>query len=112
VAAGCLIPGFFMGGYDFTLQAWWAAAYTGVAASAVAFGFMVWAQQWVGPSRTALLLLLEPVFAVVAGYFVGDRLGVSGISGALLILLGILVAELGPRWARGARQNARSTAYH
>jgi drug/metabolite transporter (DMT)-like permease len=113
VAAGCLIPGFFMGGYDFTLQAWWAAAYTGVAASAVAFGCMVWAQQWVGPSRTALLLLLEPVFAGIAGYFVGDRLGGLGIVGALLILLGILVAEVGPRWwARGARQNARSTAYH
>ena len=113
VVAGCLVPGFFMGGYDFTFQAWWAAAYTGVAASAVAFGCMVWAQQWVGPSRTALLLLLEPVFAGVAGYFVGDRLGVLGITGALLILLGILVAELGPRWrARVARRNAPSTAYH
>jgi drug/metabolite transporter (DMT)-like permease len=113
VAVGCLLPGFFLGGYDFTLQAWWAAAYTGVAASAVAFGCMVWAQQWVGPSRTALLLLLEPVFAGIAGYFIGERLGVLGITGALLILLGILVAELGPRWrTRVARHESPSTAYH
>src|SRR5205085_630374 len=82
VAVGCLVPGFFLGGYDFTFQAWWAAAYTGVAASAVAFGCMVWAQQWIGPSRTALLLMVEPVFAGVAGYLVGDRLGALGGSGA------------------------------
>jgi drug/metabolite transporter (DMT)-like permease len=113
VALGCLIPGFFLGGYDFTLQAWWAATYTGVAASAVAFGCMVWAQQWVGPSRTALLLLLEPVFAGIAGYFVGDRLGWLGITGALLILLGILIAELGPWWhTRAARHNSPSTMHY
>jgi len=111
VAVGCLVPGFFLGGYDFTFQAWWAAAYTGLAASAVAFGCMVWAQQWIGPSRTALLLMLEPVFAGVAGYLVGDRLGALGIAGALLILAGILVAELGPRMvARPARRSAAPTA--
>ena len=111
VAVGCLVPGFFLGGYDFTFQAWGAAAYTGVAASAVAFGCMVWAQQWIGPSRTALLLMLEPVFAGIAGYLVGDRLGALGIAGALLILAGILVAELGPRFvARPARQSAAPTA--
>jgi len=111
VAGGCLVPGFFLGGYDFTFRAWWAAAYTGVAASAVAFGCMVWAQQWVGPSRTALLLLLEPVFAGIAGYFVGDRLGALGVAGALLILAGILVAEIGPRWrTRVARQKIPSAA--
>jgi drug/metabolite transporter (DMT)-like permease len=111
VAAGCLVPGFFLGGYDFTFQAWWAAAYTGIAASAVAFGCMVWAQQWVGPSRTALLLMLEAVFAAVAGYLVGDRLGAQGIAGALLIVAGILVAELGPRaHARPGREAAAGEA--
>jgi len=94
VAVGCLVPGFFLGGYDFTFQAWWAAAYTGVVASAVAFGCMVWAQQWIGPSRTALLLMLEPVFAGIAGAIAGEHLGVGGVVGAALILAGILVAEL------------------
>lgn len=94
VGAVCLIPGFFTGGYAFPLSVWLAAVYTGVAASAVAFGLMVWAQRRVGPSRTALLLMLEPVFAAVAGALAGDHLGVLGLTGAALILIGILVAEL------------------
>jgi drug/metabolite transporter (DMT)-like permease len=93
VGVGCAGPGLFMGGYDFTARAWFAAAYTAVVASAIAFGCMVWAQRRVSPERTALLLMLEPVFAAVAGYVVGDRLGVSGIIGAALILLGIAIAE-------------------
>jgi drug/metabolite transporter (DMT)-like permease len=109
VAIGCLLPGLFLGGYGFTARAWWAAAYTGVAASAVAFGCMVWAQQSVGPSRTALLLMLEPVFAGIAGYLVGDRLDAAGVIGAVLILAGILVAELGPRLRR-ARSGAHPRA--
>jgi drug/metabolite transporter (DMT)-like permease len=90
----CLLPGFFTGGYDFPLSVWLAAIYTGVAASAVAFGLMVWAQRRVSPSRTALLLMLEPVFAAVAGAIAGDHLGLVGVAGAALILIGVLVAEL------------------
>ena len=96
VSAGCAVPGLFTGGYHFTARAWIAAVYTGLAASAAAFGLMVWAQRRVGPTRTALLLMLEPVFAGVVGYVVGDRLGASGVVGAVLILAGILVAEARP----------------
>jgi drug/metabolite transporter (DMT)-like permease len=94
VGAICLVPGFFTGGYAFPLSVWLAAVYTGIAASAVAFGLMVWAQRCVGPSRTALLLMLEPVFAAVAGAIAGDHLGLVGVAGAALILGGVLVAEL------------------
>src|SRR3954447_2982014 len=94
VGAICLIPGFFTGGYSFPLSVWVAAIYTGVAASAVAFGLMVWAQRRVSPSRTALLLMLEPVFAAIAGAIAGDHLGLLGATGAALILVGVLVAEL------------------
>jgi drug/metabolite transporter (DMT)-like permease len=38
---------------------------------------------------------MEPVFAGITGYFVaGDRLGARGYAGAVLIVAGILVAEL------------------
>jgi len=94
VGAICLVPGLFTGGYDFPASVWLAAVYTGVAASAVAFGLMVWAQRRVSPSRTALLLMLEPVFAAIAGAIAGDQLGVLGATGAALILVGILFAEL------------------
>lgn len=94
VGVVCLLPGFFTGGYDFPVSVWLAALYTGVAASAVAFGLMVWAQRRVSPSRTALLLMLEPVFAAVAGALAGDHLGVVALTGAALILLGVLLAEV------------------
>jgi len=46
------------------------------------------------PVRTALLLMLEPVFAAVVGAIAGDHLGLLGATGAALILGGVLVAEL------------------
>ncbi|MBA2624191.1 MAG: hypothetical protein H0U89_01055 [Acidimicrobiia bacterium] len=46
------------------------------------------------PTGTALLLLLEPVFAAAFGYLAGERLGAAGALGALLILAAIVVSEL------------------
>lgn len=98
VAVACAVPGVFTGGYHFTARAWWAAGYLGVVASALAFVLMVWAQRVVPPARTALLLMMEPVFAAIVGYAAGDRLGVAGAIGAALILTGIAVAEGGELW--------------
>jgi drug/metabolite transporter (DMT)-like permease len=95
VGAGCAGPGFALGGYGhFTARAWAAAAYTAVAASAVAFGLQVWGQRRVGPTRTSLLLMVEPVAAAAIGIVVGDHLGLSGVVGAALILGGIALAEV------------------
>jgi len=68
---------------------------TGIGCSAIAFSLSTWAQRTIDPSRASILNLLEPVVAGIAGYFVGDRLGLVGYAGALLILAGILVAERG-----------------
>ena len=94
VGGACLVPGLWLGGYGFTARAWLAAVYTGVAVSGVALGLQLWGQRRVGPTRTSLLLMIEPVSAAFLGYAVGDRLGVGGVVGALLILAGIAVAEL------------------
>jgi drug/metabolite transporter (DMT)-like permease len=90
----CLALGPFTGGFGFPLRAWLAAAYTGAAATAAAFSLQVWGQRRVGPTRTSLLLMIEPVAAGVLGAVQGDRLGVHGVVGALLILAGIAVAEV------------------
>ncbi|MGQ0824874.1 MAG: DMT family transporter [Actinomycetota bacterium] len=66
---------------------------TGVLCSAVAFSLQLWGQRSVEPSRAAVILLFEPVVAGVGGYWVGERLGVSGYLGAAVILAGILLAE-------------------
>jgi drug/metabolite transporter (DMT)-like permease len=89
----CVIPGLFLGGYGFTTRAWVAAVYTAIAVSALALLLQLWGQRHVGPTRTSLLLLIEPVSAAVLGYVLGERLGARGVAGALLILAGIAVAE-------------------
>jgi drug/metabolite transporter (DMT)-like permease len=95
VVAGVLVvPGLFAGGYAMGAGAWAAAAYTGVVTTAVALGLQAWGQRRVSATRAALLLMLEPVSAAVLGFATGERLGVAGGTGALLILAGILVSEL------------------
>lgn len=94
VVAGALAgPGLVLGGYRFPASVWLAALYTGVAVTAGAFALQVWGQRLLGATRTALILTLEPVFAAALGYAAGERLGLAGTLGAVLILAGILLAE-------------------
>jgi len=70
-------------------------AVTGVLASAVAFYVQTFAQKHAPPTRTAVILTMEPVFAGVFGYLLADeRLGVAGWIGAGLILAGMVASEL------------------
>jgi drug/metabolite transporter (DMT)-like permease len=49
-----------------------------------------------GPSRTALILALEPAFAAITGAVVlEERLGWRGLTGATLILGGIYIVLAG-----------------
>jgi drug/metabolite transporter (DMT)-like permease len=79
-------------------QVWVALAITSVAASAGAFLVQTRAQREVSPTRTAVILTMEPVFAGLFGFLLaGERLSGRGWLGAGLILAGMLVAELGGR---------------
>jgi drug/metabolite transporter (DMT)-like permease len=70
---------------------------TGILASAGAFWAMTLAQRYVSPTRTAVILVMEPVFAGIAGVLVlNESLSVRQWVGACLILAGMLVAELAP----------------
>ncbi len=78
-----------------TLNIFIAILVTGALATALAFFIQNWAQRVTSATRTALLLTLEPVFAALTAYFLlTERLGISGIFGGLLILAGIVVAEI------------------
>jgi drug/metabolite transporter (DMT)-like permease len=75
---------------------WAAIAITGILVSAGAFYLQVWSQTVVGPSRTAIVLALEPAFAALSGaVLLGERLGGRGLVGAALILGGIYVVLAG-----------------
>lgn len=73
---------------------WFALVLTGVIASAVAFAVQTYAQRFLSPTKTALILIMEPVFGGIFGYVAGERLGPSGLAGSALIFAGMLVAEV------------------
>jgi drug/metabolite transporter (DMT)-like permease len=97
VLAGASVPVTAVTGVgELTGLALFAAAFTGVACSSVALSLQLYGQRRISPSRAALILLMEPVFAGIAGYLAGERLGPLKLTGAAIILVGIAVAELAP----------------
>ena len=101
VLVACAVPVvFFTGIGEITSDVLFAAAFTGIMCSAVAFTLQLWGQRSLEPSRAAVILLFEPVVAGFVGYLVGERLGVEGYVGALVIFGGILIAE-SHAWRRG-----------
>jgi drug/metabolite transporter (DMT)-like permease len=80
-----------------TLGVWAAIAITGIFATALAFTFQAWAQRYTTSTRTALIFMLEPVFAWITSYVLtGESLSARAAAGAGLILTGILVVEVKP----------------
>jgi len=74
-----------------------ALAITGLLATALAFTVMAWAQQHTTAARTALLFVLEPVFAALTSYVVeGEVFTLRGGTGAALILAGIVLVDVKP----------------
>ncbi|HEU5278859.1 MAG TPA: DMT family transporter [Gaiellaceae bacterium] len=85
---------------------WGALLVTGVFASALAYLIQVWAQRRMSAARIALVFSLETVFAGLFGYaLAGDRLGLPGWGGCVLIMAGIVLAE--PATARALRRMRR-----
>ncbi len=68
---------------------------TAIFTTAIAYPLLVWGQRHTSATNTALILASEPVFAAVTSYFmVHERLGMRAVAGAVMILIGILIAEL------------------
>ena len=82
-------------------QPLFAAIFTGVLATAVAFGVQTVAQRFTTATHTALIFATEPVFAALASFaLIGERLGPPQLLGGALILTGMIAAELGPGFRR------------
>jgi drug/metabolite transporter (DMT)-like permease len=91
-----------------TALAVFAVVFTGIACSAIALPLQLWGQRRIPPARAALILLAEPVFAGIAGFVNGERLDALQVAGAVIILVGIAVSELGSASARDTAQSAES----
>jgi drug/metabolite transporter (DMT)-like permease len=76
---------------------WIAIVITGVFASALAFYIQTWAQAHIDASRTALIIAMEPAWAVAAAVVLaGQRFGLLQAGGAALVLAAIVGHELAP----------------
>jgi drug/metabolite transporter (DMT)-like permease len=54
-----------------------------------------WVTRTASPTRVALIAALEPVFAAMGGWWVGEPMTLRIIGGGALIVMGMLLAELG-----------------
>ena len=67
---------------------------TGIIATTIAILIMVWAQQILSPSQTALIFSLEPVFAAIFSWIlIGELLGFWGWMGGALVVLAVVWSE-------------------
>jgi drug/metabolite transporter (DMT)-like permease len=80
-----------------TPKIYWALIICSVFATVYAFWAMTVFQKRTTPTRAALIYTLEPVFgALMAVFYAGERLTGIAWSGGVLIVLGMIVAEIWP----------------
>lgn len=78
-----------------TGSVWFAAAFTGLLATALAFFIQSRAQQATSPTHTALIFASEPVFAGLFSFLlIGELFGPRQLAGSALIVAGMVVSEI------------------
>ena len=85
--------------FNFTLvdySFWLVILYLGFAVTTLPFLFQNWSQQYQGPSETAIIFTLEPVFAVFFASFIlgNETMTPFGWVGCALIFIALLIAVL------------------
>lgn len=77
---------------------WGAVILTAIFATAVAFLVQTWAQSLMAPTRAAVIMTMEPVFA---GFFAvvlgGEHLTIKIVIGGLFVVAAMYLVELGPK---------------
>ena len=78
-----------------SLEAWLSLLYLIVAGSIVAFTAYVWLIQHESPTKVGTSSLVNPVVAVLLGYFLGgEALGLRTILGTLLVLISVVMITM------------------
>jgi drug/metabolite transporter (DMT)-like permease len=74
---------------------WYIMVYMGVGVMTLTIFFQNWSQQYQEPTQTAIIFTLEPVFAALFGFIIGDEiLTLFAWIGCGLIFIAILVTVL------------------
>jgi drug/metabolite transporter (DMT)-like permease len=89
-------------------RAWFALAYLIVAGSIVAFTAYVWLIHHESPTKVGTYAYVNPVVAVLVGYFLGgEAIGPRTVLGTALVLVSVVVITTSPKRKREA--DARRT---
>ena len=81
-----------------TGQDWLAIVYMALVAGALGLLAQTWAQAHLPPTRTAIIMSMEPVFAAFFAVLLGSEgVTVRMVVGGLLVLTAMLAVELAPR---------------
>ena len=72
----------FTGGVPTGGGSWVVILYAAIVVTVGTFLPWMWAQRYVPPTRAALILLTEPVFAALLSYATGERLSATALAGA------------------------------
>jgi drug/metabolite transporter (DMT)-like permease len=81
-----------------TPQDWLAVVYMAVFAGALALAGQTWAQAHLPPTRSAIIMSMEPVFAALFAVLLGgEPLTLRMLVGGLLVLAAMLIVEVLPR---------------
>jgi drug/metabolite transporter (DMT)-like permease len=94
------VGGLFIDGFEVPQgqTVWISILFLAVFASALAFIIQTWSQSHMNPTKAAIVLSAEPVFAGLFGVLVaGDVITLRIALGGLLILGAMYLVELGPR---------------
>lgn len=79
-----------------SMTVWSAVALTGILATAAAFLIQTWAQKSTTAVSTAVVFAMEPVMAALFSWWlIGELLSWTAACGGLLMIIGMLTAELG-----------------
>ena len=79
-------------------SAWWSVVYMAVVAAALALALQTWAQAHLPPTRAAIIMTMEPVFAAsFAVSLGGEDPTVRMLVGGAMVLIAMLLVELSPR---------------
>ena len=90
VPDGLVLPG--------NARDWLSVIYMAVFAGALALAGQTWAQAHLPPTRTAIIMSMEPVFAALFAVLLGGEATTSRmLVGGLMVLTAMLVVEVSPR---------------
>ncbi len=81
-----------------TPRDWLSVVYMAAFAGALALVAQTWAQAHLAPTRTAIIMSMEPVFAALFAVMLGGEVAtLRMVGGGAMVLAAMLLVELGPR---------------